>query len=434
MSLPKKKEVPNLHGDIVSVMPPNITENILSRLPIKEAVRTSILSKKWRYNWFTLPELVFDCSLGHPLINQNDKLVKFVNGVVLLHRGPICKFVLSRLWIPNSSDIDKWILCASRNGIQKLILDLLPQSKHYELPLCLYSCEQLTHMELSFCTLRRPPMFATFKSLRSLLLYKIDFVGFTFENLIARCPLLERLKIDGFTGSTDLIIYGPMLKDLVIVGFCTVMRKICFKNTPLLACVSLDLECFDLQRERDESSRLMNVVACLDGVEKLSVRGNFLKFLALDLVPKSLPNTFYHLKRLDLEICFNDSPTVSVGLCLIRSSPNLEELKIDALSRKNTHPAFWEVHHGPECSLNHLQNVIITSFDGLRTQLEFIEFLLTVTPALEKMIVNGFKEDDTEGEPRHGPKMLEELMGLPRLSMEGKIEYFENGELVEFRK
>ncbi|XP_042502991.1 F-box/FBD/LRR-repeat protein At1g13570-like isoform X3 [Macadamia integrifolia] len=382
MSLPKKKEVPNLHGDIVSVMPPNITENILSRLPIKEAVRTSILSKKWRYNWFTLPELVFDCSLGHPLINQNDKLVKFVNGVVLLHRGPICKFVLSRLWIPNSSDIDKWILCASRNGIQKLILDLLPQSKHYELPLCLYSCEQLTHMELSFCTLRRPPMFATFKSLRSLLLYKIDFVGFTFENLIARCPLLERLKIDGFTGSTDLIIYGPMLKDLVIVGFCTVMRKICFKNTPLLACVSLDLECFDLQRERDESSRLMNVVACLDGVEKLSVRGNFLK----------------------------------------------------ALSRKNTHPAFWEVHHGPECSLNHLQNVIITSFDGLRTQLEFIEFLLTVTPALEKMIVNGFKEDDTEGEPRHGPKMLEELMGLPRLSMEGKIEYFENGELVEFRK
>ncbi|GJY47122.1 F-box/FBD/LRR-repeat protein-like protein [Tanacetum coccineum] len=46
--------------DTISNLPLPIIENILCSLPIKEAVRTSILSRNWRYNWTGIPKLVFD--------------------------------------------------------------------------------------------------------------------------------------------------------------------------------------------------------------------------------------------------------------------------------------------------------------------------------------------------------------------------------------
>ncbi|XP_042516717.1 F-box/FBD/LRR-repeat protein At1g13570-like [Macadamia integrifolia] len=435
MSLSKMEKGPSLNRDIISDMPPNIIENILSHLPIKEAVQTCILSKKWRYNWVTLPELIFNFSLGHAALISQDKIERFIDGVLSLYRGPIYKFQLSS-WpcIQDSSVIDKWILWVSRNDIQELIL-YHPMFDNYELPLCIYSCEHLNHLELSYCTLRRPPMFSSFQSLRSLLLEQVDCVGFTFENLISRCPLLERLKIEGLTSSSDIIIYGPKLKELVINGFCNVSQNICFKNTPVLACVSLNLHCYDFSPKNlnhDEMGKTLSVVkvfGCLVAVEKLDVGGNFLKFLGVDYVPKRLPNIFYRLKRLDLKICLNDLQMVSMAICLIRSAPNLQELLMNVFPHTynitNHAKEFSQVQDGSECSLNQLQNVKIKYFSGLGTQIEFIKFLLIITPALEKMSIHGLEEISAGDHPMHGSRILEKLMQLPRVSMKAKIEYFE---------
>lgn len=46
-------------GDRLSVLPQNILSNILSRLPTNEAVRTSLLSKKWKHHWTTVYNLNF---------------------------------------------------------------------------------------------------------------------------------------------------------------------------------------------------------------------------------------------------------------------------------------------------------------------------------------------------------------------------------------
>ncbi|KAJ4960710.1 hypothetical protein NE237_020620 [Protea cynaroides] len=442
MSLSKLKLDPSLNGDIISNMPPNIIENVLSRLPIKEAVRTCILSKKWRYNWITLPELIFDFTLRNAMRNRNDdNIVKFIDDVLSLHRGPICKFKLSgNLCIRNTGYIDRWILCLSRNDIQELVLCPQPLLRDHELPSCLYSCELLTHLQLSYCTLKRPPLFASFNFLKSLLLYKVQFVGFTYENLVSRCPILERLKIEGLTGYTDFVIYAPKLKSLVVNGFYEVTQNICLKNTPLLAYVSLNLHCYGLNSKRfnhreGEISHLIKVFGCLDGVEKLAVRGNFLKYFVVDFVPTKLPNTYYHMKTLELQICFNDVLMVSMALCLIRSAPNLEELKIDAIPHTNNQPRFPKIGDGPEFFLNQLRNVKINSFRGWRRQLEFVEFLLSITPVLWKMSIYSYKDPTiTNGNPMNGAKMLEVLMRFPRVSPEAKIEYFENGILVELGK
>ncbi|KAJ4956734.1 hypothetical protein NE237_013517 [Protea cynaroides] len=95
--------------DRISDLPLNIMEHILTRLLIRDAVRTSVLSKKWKYKWVSLPELVFDYSLQDALQNGHDKIVKFVDRLLLLHRGLICQFELSDLSSPSLSDIHHWI-------------------------------------------------------------------------------------------------------------------------------------------------------------------------------------------------------------------------------------------------------------------------------------------------------------------------------------
>ena len=54
--------------DLISDLPQSIIESILVQLPIRDAVRTSILSSKWRYKWASITRLVFD-----------DKCVPFSN-------------------------------------------------------------------------------------------------------------------------------------------------------------------------------------------------------------------------------------------------------------------------------------------------------------------------------------------------------------------
>ncbi|XP_047259843.1 uncharacterized protein LOC124892658 [Capsicum annuum] len=64
MKPPKgRRHCRSLTPDVISDLPDNVIDVILLRLPCKDAVRTSILSKKWRYHWCRLTELTLDSSL-----------------------------------------------------------------------------------------------------------------------------------------------------------------------------------------------------------------------------------------------------------------------------------------------------------------------------------------------------------------------------------
>ncbi|KAF7123086.1 hypothetical protein RHSIM_Rhsim12G0067300 [Rhododendron simsii] len=98
-------------SDIVSDLPDNILEKILVLMPIRDAVRTSVLSKKWRYTWRTIPELVFDDKSlvdpypilfrqGFPPVHlpTKDRFLASIYHILLFHRGAILKFILSISW------------------------------------------------------------------------------------------------------------------------------------------------------------------------------------------------------------------------------------------------------------------------------------------------------------------------------------------------
>lgn len=48
------------HIDRISDVPCNVIDDILKHLHIQDLVRTSILSRNWRYMWISVPQLEFD--------------------------------------------------------------------------------------------------------------------------------------------------------------------------------------------------------------------------------------------------------------------------------------------------------------------------------------------------------------------------------------
>jgi hypothetical protein len=95
----------------ISCLPGDVIDKIVSHLPIREAVRTSVLSNKWRYKWTTVPNLVFDkqcvsANSRNPFFYMR-KLSAIIDHVLLLYSGPINKFKLSDCGVISVTALDR---------------------------------------------------------------------------------------------------------------------------------------------------------------------------------------------------------------------------------------------------------------------------------------------------------------------------------------
>ncbi|KAH7833657.1 hypothetical protein Vadar_008492 [Vaccinium darrowii] len=225
--------------DIISNLPSNIVENILKYLPLRDAGRTSGLSRRWRYKWVTLPQLVFKneffLSLG-----DSGKIKAAVYRVLLLHQGPLIKFELYYPPFKNCLDIDNWILMLLKKNIQDFTLrpNMRQQASRHELPCHLFSFLQLKHLALINCVFKPLPIFKGFSRLVDLRLVDVILAPEMLGQFISNCPLLERLRLFHCTQFDFLVINAPNLKEFIFVG---TLKSISFKNTPLLARISIQL-------------------------------------------------------------------------------------------------------------------------------------------------------------------------------------------------
>lgn len=269
-----------LEVDDISNLPAQIVDKILSHLSLRDAVRTSVLSSKWRNKWVTLPNLVFDNQ--SLLISSQDqtfiknKIVNIVDHVLLLHSGPIHKFKLSHRDLQGVCDIDRWILFLSRGAVKEFILEIW-KGHRYKLHSSIYLCQKLNHLELFNCLLKPPHTFNGFKSLKSLDLQHITMEQDAFEQLVSRCHLLERLTLMNFEGFSDLKIHAPNLLFFDVGG---VFEDINFMNTFNLAIVSIGLYVnpgFDKNLTLGCAGNLVKFFAHLPRLQRLEVQSFFLK-------------------------------------------------------------------------------------------------------------------------------------------------------------
>ncbi|OWM69146.1 hypothetical protein CDL15_Pgr025333 [Punica granatum] len=77
----------------IESLPDEVLILVLSLLTMKEAARTSILSRRWRYLWLNIPNLEFVISLGtldHPINHEGEmpKYIRWVNQDVAAAQAP----------------------------------------------------------------------------------------------------------------------------------------------------------------------------------------------------------------------------------------------------------------------------------------------------------------------------------------------------------
>ncbi|XP_062004508.1 F-box/FBD/LRR-repeat protein At1g13570-like isoform X1 [Rosa rugosa] len=375
--------------DRLSSLPDDVTEKILERLPLKEAVRTSILSRKWRYKSEMLQTLVFHNNCVSTQTHPTYSFVNIVDHVLLLHKAPIQTFQLSFNGKLATGDIDRWIFHLSRNPvIKQMILDNF-EGDIYNIPSCLFSFQDIILLELYRCLLNPPSTFKGFGSLKSLDLWSVTLAQDVFHNLIGCSPLLEILKLQRCDGFTNLKIDAPKLWFIYIIG--------AFEDFNLVGSSNLVDASFDLQvivDQRGNCTSFGNLLKFFDHqlphIRRLTIKRNFLKYLSIGALPEKLPKPCQYLNFLSLDMNFDNPDEISTVLCLLRSSPALKELKI-LVDPEKDHAAVREVesclYDNYNCAYTQLRLVEITKISGVKAQLDFIESLLLSSPVLERMTV-----------------------------------------------
>ncbi|XP_062022448.1 F-box/FBD/LRR-repeat protein At1g13570-like [Rosa rugosa] len=358
--------------DRISNLPNEVIDKILSSLPLKDRARTSILSSKWRYKFAMLPRLVFD----------HQYTCKVVDHVLLSHIGPISKFQLTQ-GSKDIKDIDRWILHLSRHPINELILKFSVRPR-YKMPSCMFSCQDLSHLNLNNCLLKPPSAFKGFRSLQRLIIKRVTLAQDVLDNMIVCSPLLERLTLENCDGFRQLKIDAPNLQFLLCIG---AFDDFSIVNTLNLAVVRIRFTNLPVRRS---SGNLLNFFANLPQVQSLHVNWFCLNYLAASPLLEKLPKPCLHLKVLEIYMSFDGVEHVSTALCLLRSSPALETLNINAIKCQDQADVgavnSW-LDNNWSCSVTQLRHVKIQRISGVEAELDFIRFLLISSPVLETMTV-----------------------------------------------
>ncbi|XP_004237207.2 F-box/FBD/LRR-repeat protein At1g13570-like [Solanum lycopersicum] len=394
-------------SDRISSLPINAIDDILTRLPLRDAVRTSILSRKWRYDWVKITKLTLDESLWKDLPTHE---VRVKLGRILLHlfsfrQGPIRE---CRISIPNSKylpELDNLIFFLSRNEIESLFLEL-PNGEKYKLPSSVFTSPKMRQLTLEYCVINLPTTFRAFGQLLSLRLFNVSISEEHLEILISRCSLVEDVELDISNPLSYIQFNAPNLKFLNIGSK---IISICFKNTPLLADVSImaeslnhgPVESLDVNRDFVERGTcdLREFFGSLPAIKNLRLDHFIIKTLiaGIDEIPTTLPMPLLNLTKIYLfDLCLTGLEEIRFLLCLIKSSPNLEEIVIIIQAINNergddrTSLELLKAEYDSGIKLNRLTNVSLIDIRGTKTEMKFIKLLLAKSPVLEKMMISPF--------------------------------------------
>ncbi|KAL1829856.1 hypothetical protein ACET3Z_008268 [Daucus carota] len=351
--------------DIISDLPQSIIDLILTKLPIKDAVRTSILSSKWRYHWTTMTELVFDekcfCLCDDRKVAEKES-VDFMMRFLMLHKGPIQKFKLiqkfelTTSYLRKSTDIDQWLRLISRADIKELVLDVYGKGRKWDyprlsIPQSIFTFQKLTRLTLSGFTVEPPFGFQGFPCLKYLELDGVTISREDIENFISGCPLLEKFKFSKILDKLALTIRAPNLKHLTVGGN---FEDLYLEHTPLVTAISI----------------------------------HFYPWVWRGDILRKVPVTYDYLKSIEIrKMDFKDLDKVLYVLQLLLLSPNLQELQIsysvvDPDHYKNADIDIWERKCPADFTFKHLKTVKLSNI-FTENDMEFVRFVLGPSPVLE---------------------------------------------------
>ncbi|KAG5564501.1 hypothetical protein RHGRI_000622 [Rhododendron griersonianum] len=385
--LKRQKLSEEQYKDRISNLPNSLIAQILSRLPTKYAVSTSVLSTRWKQLWTSITSFDIDDNLL--LCPQNKStdpslqrsFTSFVQGVLLRHVSCVQRFRLKCSQSYDASLVNGWIADTLLRNIQELDLDLSFWMRHSTvLPQDLFTCRTLVVLKLNnYGDMNTVPTSVFLPSLRIL---HLDCIGFVDDDSINRflfgCPVLEELSMSGCVGGNVSVIniVAPMLTSLFMHDCLSGERKIVLDTPALLYLTIMD-------SAEDGCYLVENLCHLIRADIFFYAAGSSANFKALTDLLKGMSNVQF------LQLGF--STEWEFLLELLENSPHLETLVFkEGLGNFGVFTQLlWNpAPNVPSCLLFHLKVIGISDFRGEKEEWRMVDYLLQKAKVLEKVNID----------------------------------------------
>ncbi|KAL2324363.1 hypothetical protein Fmac_023421 [Flemingia macrophylla] len=430
------------HKDRIGNLPDEIIQHILSLLPTKDAVRTSVLSRRWHSQWVFVTNL--DISEFAPNMNQKRSLfLDFVNRVIALRKPlDLNLFALACEVFTDASCVNSWVCAAVKHNVRHLLL-LLHQIhlEPLELPHCLFTCDTLRKAVIMADILLKLPSSIHFLNLKLLTLQYVVFPdNKSTQQLFSGLPVLEELTLDRccWWNVKTVTIALPMLKKLDItenVADCDdCLFFIVAKNLKYFyyigtlrnvyhICDSVSIvgglmglcgtdDIGESHRQRQvayRAGRLLNGVSC--------VKELMLTPYAFEVLCARMPVLYKltYLEFLSLQTAINFGCGTLAKF--LQKLPGLELLVFQSgvCLSGNHEEGSWILDPIPSCFSSHLKLIRISQFCGTGGELQVVKSLLKHAEILLQMDIICHHEKFWGGLERERD-VLKQLRMLPRAS------------------
>lgn len=211
----------NCSRDSISKLPDEILHHLLSFLPTKIAVGTSILSTRWRHLWTSLLVLDFNDGLPSHIRELDENIVRKMSFVHFVNRVLVHNVLSIQIFRLSCGTYCKpflytWICTAVERNVEELELDLYVE----EMPLRLFTCKTLVVLKLASginLDIHLSVWLPSLKVLHITLGKCKD--GTTCQKLLSGCPVLEEMVINRYEldKQWDFDISSVTLKSLSIL-------------------------------------------------------------------------------------------------------------------------------------------------------------------------------------------------------------------------
>ncbi|XP_013747052.2 FBD-associated F-box protein At2g26860 isoform X1 [Brassica napus] len=381
--------------DRISGLPDELLVRILTFVPTKVAVSTSILSKRWEFLWTWVPKLEFvDNKYGSDLAIRD-----FINKNLPLLKAPVIESFLLKCYSSffQPEDINQWVATTVSRRIVELDIDcqycwsgepclLLPSS--------LFTCESLVTLKLNGeMILLDVPRTVSLPKLKTLHLGRVTYLNNDcFRLLISYCPALEDLVIErnGQDNMKTVAVISASLQRLTLPighGLSPFVEE--------YVIVTPSLKYFKVEEYMLNYSYL---VRHMPEVEEADINVHYYLFSIFDSITSvkrlSLCVSFniisdeymYHdgifFNRLEhLKLCIRFDYWSKLLFRLLHDSPNLRVLNLCVskyIRFKKYEPINWNSSEisVPSCLLESLETFEFAEYRGSREERDFVSFII----------------------------------------------------------